>query len=231
LSYFAGKGIADIGLDQPLSIRLTGHDWWWEIRYEDRLPERVFETANEIHVPVGQPVRMGLAAADVIHSFWVPSLAGKMDLIPGRDNSTTIIAERPGIYRGQCAEYCGDQHAHMNILVVADPPQDFAAWREAELKPAADVTANDPGRQIFLSKGCQLCHAIRGTPAVSRVGPELTHLGSQRTLAADTLPLTHSNLVAWIAEPQKIKPGCNMPAIGLSGAEREAVAAYLERLK
>lgn len=232
LSYFAGKGIAAIGGDDALTIRITGHQWWWRVRYDDPVPSRVFETADEVHVPVGRPVRIELVADDVIHSFWVPSLAGKMDLIPGRHNVMTLAAERPGVYRGQCAEFCGRQHAHMGILVIADPPDRFDAWRDAQIRPAAaEGGVNALGREVFQTKGCQLCHAVRGTPADSKVGPDLTHYGSQRSIAADTLPLTHANLVAWISDPQAIKPGVYMPKLDLTAAERDAVASYLEGLK
>jgi cytochrome c oxidase subunit 2 len=218
--------------DNPVSIRITGHQWWWELRYEDQQPSRIFSTANEIHIPVGRPVELNLESLDVIHSFWVPSLAGKMDLIPGRHNKMTIDATNPGVYRGQCAEFCGYQHAHMKMLVIAEPSQQFESWKAAQILPAASVEGRAAtGQQIFLSSGCVLCHTIRGTRAGGNAAPDLTHFGSRRSVAANTLPLTHSDLVAWIADPQHVKPGANMPKVKLSDDERDAVAIYLEALK
>lgn len=231
LSYLTDKSLATPG-EQPVHVTLIGHQWWWEIRYDDIDPSRSFTTANELHVPVGRPVRISLQSTDVIHSFWVPSLAGKEDLIPGWKNAITVTAQSPGLYRGQCAEFCGLQHAHMGLLVFADPPQQFDAWYAAQVAPAPPPQdAVKRGHDVFMSSGCILCHAIRGTKAGGKVAPDLTHLGSRRSIAADTLDLSHANLVAWISDPQGVKPGANMPRGKLPDSDREAVARYLESLK
>ena len=232
LSFFTTRGLTAANPDAPV-VRLRGYQWWWEATYTDARPDRVFTVANEIHVPVGQPVRVLLEGPDVIHSFWVPSLAGKQDLIPGRNNEITITAERAGLYRGQCAEFCGLQHAHMAFLVVAEAPADFAAWQDAQRKPAAEP-ANDEaaaGRRVFLAKPCAACHTVEGTPAAGTLGPDLTHVGSRRTIAAGLLPTTRGSLAAWIADPQTIKPGNNMPMVPLTSDELRAVSAYLASLK
>lgn len=218
---------------EGVTILVTGHQWWWEVRYEDPRPDHIVRTANEIHIPVGQPVTLKLESSDVIHSFWVPTLMGKQDLITGRQNTVRFTAERPGIYRGQCAEFCGLQHAHMAILVIAMPREEFDAWQAAQIK-AADPPS-DPERQrgqaIFLSKPCVMCHQVRGTSAGGQVAPELTHVGSRRYLAAGTVPMSRGNLAAWIVDPHSIKPGVNMPLIKLEPDELNAVSAYLEGLK
>jgi cytochrome c oxidase subunit 2 len=219
--------------DPAVKIEITGHQWWWEVRYDEPRPDQKFTTANEIHIPVGEPVRFKLQSTDVIHSFWVPSLHGKMDLIPGQVNELQIVAERPGIYRGQCAEFCGLQHAKMGMLVVAMPRAEYDAWRDKQIKPASPPT--DPqgqkGQEVFLTKPCVMCHTVRGTPAGSRVGPELTHLMSRRYLAAGTLPLTRGNLASWIIDPHGSKPGVNMPVTRLAADEQEALLSYLEGLQ
>lgn len=230
LSYGTDRSLAMPG-KATVSVSLTGHQWWWEIRYDDPDPSRSFTTANELHVPLGVPVKVSLQSSDVIHSFWVPSLAGKEDLIPGWKNDITFTARQAGLYRGQCAEFCGMQHAHMGLLVVVETPEDYARWFNAQVAPALSAEGVQRGQQVFMSSGCVLCHAIRGTKAGGRVGPDLTHVGSRQSIAAGTLPLTHGNLLAWIDNPQGFKPGANMPRVKLSGADREAVARYLETLK
>jgi cytochrome c oxidase subunit 2 len=216
-----------------LVIRLKGYQWWWEVSYADHSADRSFVTANEIHVPVGRAVRVELAAADVIHSFWIPSLAGKQDQIPGRDNSLTFVAQRAGRYRGQCAEFCGLQHAHMGLLVIADEGQDFDAWRAGELASAASPADEEQqaGQHVFISKACAACHTVRGTAAAGTLGPDLTHVGSRRTIAAGVLENTRGSLAAWIADPQTIKPGNNMPLVSLAADELKAVSAYMAGLK
>jgi cytochrome c oxidase subunit 2 len=203
------------------------------VEYEHPSADQRFTTANEIHVPVGRPVLLKLTSSDVIHSFWVPSLTGKMDLVTGRENLLRIEAERPGVYRGQCAEYCGLQHAHMAILVVADPPEAFEAWRAGQVAAAAEP--EDPlrkqGRDAFLSGPCVMCHAIRGTNAGGHVAPDLTHVGSRRTIAAGVLPRSRGSLAAWLVDPQGIKPGAHMPLMKLDPGEANAIAAYLDGLK
>ena len=187
------------GDDEPaVTIRVTGHQWWWEVRYQDSDPSRVFTTANELHVPTGLPVRLELESDDVIHSFWVPNLAGKQDLVPGQLNQLTFTVAEPGVYRGQCAEFCGLQHAHMGIVVVAESEPDFRAWQAAQIRPAVppETAEQRLGMQVFLGHACVMCHAIRGTPAGGRTGPDLTHLGSRRHLAAATLPVTRGSIAS-----------------------------------
>lgn len=219
--------------EPELTIEVIGNQWWWGVRYLSRDAQRVFETANEIHIPVGRPARIRLVSRDVIHSFWVPRLQGKQDLIPGRVNETWIQADAPGIYRGQCAEYCGLQHAKMALLVIAQPPVEFEAWYAQQLRlaaPPADPIARR-GQAVFLENGCALCHAIRGTSAGGALGPDLTHLASRRTLAAGTIPNTRGHLVGWIADPQALKPGNLMPAVPLDAADLQALLHYLETLR
>lgn len=218
--------------ERPLTIEVIGHQFWWEIRY----PEQGFTTANELVIPVGRPVALRLSTADVIHSFWVPQLNGKMDLIPGQSNTLTIQADEPGEYRGQCAEFCGRQHALMAMVVVAETPERFAVWAEAQARPAAAIS--DPllrqGQQVFLGSACVYCHVVRGHTegnATEAVGPDLTHLASRRTIAAATLPNTRGNLAGWLIDPQAIKPGNHMPGSDLDAASLQALLAYLESLE
>jgi cytochrome c oxidase subunit II len=219
--------------EADLTIKVRGYQWWWDVTYLDDGKSPLFVTANEIHIPVGRPVRLELSAADVIHSFWVPSLAGKQDLIPGRDNAMTLTATRAGIYRGQCAEFCGMQHARMAMIVVAQPPSEFDAWQQAQLSDGVSPTSDEQraGRDIFMSKACSACHSVRGTTAVGKNGPDLTHIGSRRSIAAGVLDNTRGSLAAWIADPQTIKPGNNMPMVPLSGDDLNAVSAYMTSLK
>ena len=214
-----------------LTIEVTGHQWWWDVRYAGG-PGQTFVTANEIHIPVGQPVLVKLFGADVIHSFWIPALSGKTDTIPGRTNLAWLQADRPGVYRGQCAEFCGLQHANMGIRVSADTPAAFEAWRQAQIQPALDVTAPDAvaGRAVVVAH-CGACHTIQGTDAGGVRGPDLTHLMSRATIAAGAAPNNPDALSGWIANPQSIKPGALMPATYLSGAELAQARAYLETLK
>lgn len=210
-----------------ITIEVTGYRWWWHIRY----PGYDLITANEIHIPVGQPVQFVLQSSDVIHSFWVPELGGKMDLIPGRTNRFWLQADQPGEYRGLCAEYCGTAHAHMGFLVIADTPEDFQAWVENQLQPPAEP-ANDliaQGQAAFAR--CAACHAIRGTDAQGVTGPDLSHLASRRTLGAASVPNTAGYLAGWIINPQGIKPGALMPPQQVSGQELQALLAYLGSLE
>ncbi|MDQ6779878.1 MAG: cytochrome c oxidase subunit II [Candidatus Eremiobacteraeota bacterium] len=215
-----------------LTLEVTAAQWWWSIRYESREPDRVFTTANEIHIPVGLPVRIELKSEDVIHSFWIPQLAGKMDVIPGQTNVTWLQADQPGTYRGQCGEYCGAQHAHMAIYVVAEAPQAYALWVRDQLRDAAAPTT-EPARlgENAFEAHCAACHAVRGTSAGGILGPDLTHLMSRHTIAAGLLPNTAGNLAAWIADSQALKPGSRMPALALSGADLSAVLTYLQTLR
>jgi cytochrome c oxidase subunit 2 len=215
-----------------LSLEVVGHQWWWEVRY----PDQHVSTANEIHIATGQTVLLHLSSVDVIHSFWVPRLAGKTDLNPGQTNTTWLQATAPGEYRGQCAEYCGIQHATMAFVVYADPPELFQQWLLDQQQPA--VAPADPllarGAQAFAGLGCITCHALRygGTAAVGGgLGPDLTHLASRRTIAAGLLPNTPESLERWIADPSAVKQGTTMPATSTDAETLRALAAYLSSLK
>jgi cytochrome c oxidase subunit II len=215
-----------------LTIEVTGQQWWWKARYLNSDPSKILTTANEIHIPVGEPVRVRLIGADVIHSFWVPALTGKTDTIPGQINETWLEAGKPGRYRGQCTQYCGWQHAHMAFFVTAESPNKFQAWLSHQLEEAPPATSPEAqkGEHLFEAH-CGLCHAVRGTMAAGTMAPDLTHLMSRETLAAGTLPNTPGDLAGWIANPQSIKPGVNMPNLYLSGPELNAITSYLETLK
>lgn len=220
---------ADARASSPYLVDVIGHQWWWEVRY----PNDGFTTANEIHIPVGVPVRVHVASGDVIHSFWVPQLQGKADAITGRVNETWLQADHPGVYRGECAEFCGHEHAHMAFVVVADDPGTYAAWVANEQRVAVVPTDSSAliGQRLFLSQSCSYCHAIRGTPAGARTGPDLTHLASRHTLASGTIDFNRGNLAAWIENPDRIKPGTTMPPVQLDGATLGALVAYLESLR
>ncbi|MES0203267.1 cytochrome c oxidase subunit II [Mesorhizobium sp. LNHC209A00] len=233
LSFFANRTLAAIGSDAALTIRVTGHQWWWEVRYEDATPSRILTTANEIHIPAGEPVRLLLTSTDVIHSFWVPSLSGKLDLIPGHINVLDIKADKPGVYRGQCAEFCGAQHANMGTFIIAEPKEKFDAWWNDQLQPSGPPASDEAkaGEDLFLKRPCVMCHRMGGTPAGGTIAPDLTHIASRRTLAAGTLTMSRGNIAAWIADPQGVKPGSHMPVVELNGDELNAIVAYLEGLK
>jgi cytochrome c oxidase subunit 2 len=219
---------------QALTISVTAKMWWWEVRYRDPESGREIVAANEIHVPVGQAVYVGLNAADVIHSLWVPALAGKRDMIPGRVTGLTLRADKPGIYRGQCAEYCGAQHARMALQVVALAPDEFKDWLARQARPAvAPATPQQVrGRAVFLEQRCQSCHTIRGVAETAHLGPDLTHVGSRKEIGAGVLRTHEGTLAGWIADPQAVKPGVFMPAAsGIDGASLRALAAYLAHLK
>lgn len=227
------RALAHLPRGDAVNVRIAAHNWWWQITYDDAEPARIFTTANELRIPVGRPVIATLTSSDVIHSFWVPSLAGKKDLIPGRTSIIEFRADRPGEYRGQCAEFCGLQHANMALTVMAVPPAEYDAWSEAQRRPApepADPAARR-GRELFLSGSCMLCHAIQGTPALARVAPDLTHMATRSRLAAGRLPNTPQDLARWIRDPQNLKPGVNMPAHPLRDDDLQALVAYLETLK
>lgn len=223
-------------VDQPpqkpaLTVAITGHQWWWGIRYLSDKPAQVFRTANEIHIPTGVPVKVTLGSADVIHSFWVPALTGKTDLIPGQVNTTWLEAKKPGTYLGQCAEYCGAQHAHMAIRVVAEPQDKFEAWRNDQLKSAPPpATADEKAGLAVFQRRCAGCHTVRGTEAGGVYGPDLSHLMTRATLADGTIPNAGGYLAGWIADPQHIKPSSRMPRVALSGDELQAVTNYLRTL-
>jgi cytochrome c oxidase subunit 2 len=208
--------------DRPsLTVRVIGHQFWWEVRY----PGSPAVTANEIHIPVRTPVRVLVSTDDVIHSFWVPQLNRKIDMIPEQTNEVLLYADRPGRYRGQCAEFCGLQHAHMGMYVFADPPAVFRAWLARESAPAPAA-----GSGLFVDK-CGSCHTIRGTEATSRVGPDLTHVGSRTSLAAVAIPNTPARLREWLRDPQRVKPGNQMPRVELTDAQIRRLVTYLEARK
>ncbi|MFZ5714093.1 MAG: cytochrome c oxidase subunit II [Bradyrhizobium sp.] len=230
---YAGQRTVFAKDEKALTLKVIGHQWWWEVRYEADSPHKSFVTANEIRIPTGKPVRVELESADVIHSFWVPSLTGKMDLVTGQKNELQFTAKNAGVYRGQCAEFCGLQHAHMAFAVIALPPDEFERWREHENRSAH--SPSDPlgkqGEALFRARGCALCHNISGTLAGGQLGPDLTHIASRTTIAAGTLPNTPATLGAWISDPQHIKPGNLMPKMPLQSGELIAIIHYLEQLK
>ena len=212
---------------------ITGEMWWWRVAYHLPDGSRI-ESANELRIPVGIPVTLALETADVLHSFWVPNLAGKLDMIPGRTNFLTLTATEAGISRGQCAEYCGGAHAFMGLNVIAMPPEEFRSWLEAEAESAIVPSSPDleRGAQIFINTGCGACHEIRGTAAGGTIGPNLTHVGSRRSIGAATLTISADAFADWIENNQHIKPENRMPPFGiLDDAELELLARYLESLE
>ncbi len=215
-----------------LVLDVTGHQWWWEVTYQSEDPSQVFSTANEIHIPTGTRVLIRLHGGDVIHSFWVPQLSGKTDTIPGQTNVAWLQADQPGRYRGQCSEYCGAEHAHMGVEVVADTPATFTAWRAHQLEPAPEPVQPDQQRgRALVEYRCGLCHQVRGTSAAARSAPDLTHLASRSTIAAGLLPNNAGTLSGWIENSQNAKPGNLMPNQDLGGAQLHDVVAYLESLQ
>jgi cytochrome c oxidase subunit 2 len=219
--------------NEKLSITLTANQWWWDVTYNSAGASKTLRTANELHLPVNVPVRIQLKSHDVIHSFWVPSLAGKQDLIPGRETDISITPRKVGIYRGQCAEFCGTQHAHMALAVQVEPYGQFLKWWQQQLRPAAAPTTplTLAGYIFVTGRQCSSCQAIAGTTASSHFGPDLTHFASRRSIAAGTLPMTTGNIYGWVEDPQSAKPGNHMPTIGVEPGQLHAVVAYLESLK
>jgi cytochrome c oxidase subunit 2 len=223
--------------DNTLFVTVIGHQWWWEYVYDNYDGQDLgFITANELHVPaseagVPRPVYLTLQSADVCHSFWVPRLAGKTDLIPGRTNHMWFQTSQPGLYLGQCAEYCGTQHAHMLLRVIVDSSEDFQNWLDDQKKPAVDDASTRAGRDLFLSQSCVNCHRVSGTSAKGTYAPDLTHLMSRQTLASGMVPNTRAELRQWVIDPQRTKPGCLMPAFGLSDQQVDLIVNYLMTLK
>jgi cytochrome c oxidase subunit 2 len=209
-------------------VEVTGRQFWWEVHY----PDQGFTTANEIHIPAGEPVEFRLAADTVIHSFWVPRLHGKLDMIPGRVNSIWMRADGPGVFRGQCAEFCGVQHARMVFLIIAEPRPEFERWVANQRRPPGEppMPQAHAGRALFMTLTCKTCHTIKGTEANGTIGPDLTHVGSRQTLAAGTLPNTAEDLARFIDRPQEIKPGNHMPVLRLDPEAIDAITAYLAAL-
>jgi cytochrome c oxidase subunit 2 len=233
LSVTTGKAAVGETSKNPLTIQLRGHQWWWEVTYPNTQADQTVITANEIHVPVGQPVVILTSSDDVIHSFWAPNITGKRDLLPGYQSAVWIKVDKPGRYRGQCAEYCGYQHAHMAFEIVAEPADKFQQWLSQQVKPAPDPQNGEAlrGREVFLTHQCVLCHTVRGTDAGSRVGPDLTHVASRRMIAAGTLPNVRGALAGWITDPQRVKPGTRMPPNPLQPDDLQAIISYLQTLQ
>jgi cytochrome c oxidase subunit 2 len=231
-SVVTGHRIAQLASDQGLTIKLTGYRWWWKVEYPNPQAAKTLITANEIHVPVGRPVLINTYSQDVIHSFWIPALHGKRDLIPGNPSAIWLQADQPGVFEGQCAEFCGFQHAHMRLVLVAEPEEKFQQWLEAQRQPsrAPENSMAQRGQEIFMSGPCALCHSIRGTDANGQVAPDLTHLAGRLKIAAGTLPNTPGHLAGWIVDSQHIKPGNAMPPTSLSADDLQALLAYLRGL-
>ena len=234
----AASAVTGHGLTSPMgpaaiTVDAIGHQWWWDFQFRDVSPDEFVSSPNELHVPLGHPVMIKTMSRDVIHSFWVPNLHGKRDLIPGQVTNTWIQADRPGVYRGLCAEFCGHQHAQMAFTVVVETPAKFKAWIDHQRQNASEPADERErrGQQVFLTSPCATCHTIRGTKAASRVGPDLTHVGSRMTLAAGTLPNTAPHLATWLSDPQAVKPGNRMPQVPMTDADRAALIAYLRRLQ
>jgi cytochrome c oxidase subunit 2 len=233
-SVAAGRAVTPNEADVATrEIRVNGHQWWWEFQYTNPRADRIVTTANELHLPAGERIRLVLRSSDVIHSFWIPNLHGKHDLIPGKTVNFVIQADRPGLYRAQCAEFCGLQHARMGFIVVVEPRAQFEKWYARQLLPAPIPKTADQqrGQTVFLGSTCVMCHTIKGTPAGARLGPDLTHIGSRLTIGAATLPNTRGHRAGWIANAQSIKPGVLMPPSNLSPDDLNAVTIYLESLK
>jgi cytochrome c oxidase subunit 2 len=233
VSVSTGSVVSRVPANKPLRIDVVGHQWWWEVKYPDPDSHNDVAAANEIHVPVGRPVLIKMTSQDVIHSFWAPNLAGKKDLVPGHETITWFRADSAGVYRGQCAEFCGHQHAKMAFYIVAEPRLQFESWLQKQRNEAEQPSDSLrlAGERVFLSGPCAMCHTVAGTGAGGNIGPDLTHLASRRTIAAGTLPNNTGNLAGWILDPQGIKPGAKMPPTRLEPEQLQALLAYLEGLK
>ncbi len=232
-SFLTDRSNASVAENPWLTLKITGKQWWWDVEYTTQDASRTIRTANEIHLPVGVPVEVSLQASDVIHSLWIPNLAGKQDLIPGRVTDIQLLPRKIGTYRGQCAEFCGIQHTHMALDVTVESKADFEKWVAAQQRVAFAPTTplQLAGYRYFTTRECSACHNVTGTPASGTVGPDLTHFASRRSIGAGTLPMNTGNLYGWVADPQSQKPGNHMPTIGLEPNDLHAVVAYLETLK
>lgn len=232
-SFFTDRAAAVRAQKPQFTVKVIANQWWWDIIYMTPDVSQIVHTANELHLPVGVEAEVTLESSDVIHSFWLPNLAGKQDLIPGRTTDVQLLPTRIGLYRGQCAEFCGIQHANMALVVKVESKEDFLRWVAQQRRPAfAPATPLElAGYRYVTTRECSSCHNISGTPANGQVGPDLTHLASRRTIAAGALPMSRGNLYGWVADPQSQKPGNKMPTIGLAPDELHAVVAYLQRLK
>jgi len=233
-SFYTSHSTAVLAQAQAIKIDVYGHQWWWEVEYPiDEQPYRMVRTANEIHVPLGAVVTVHATSRDVIHSFWAPNIHGKKDLVPGYQNDLTLQVDEAGTWRGQCAEFCGLQHAHMAFDIVAQSREDFDRWYQQQLSPAPEPASSQEahGREVFLTHACVMCHTIRGTTASATVGPDLTHLASRSMIAAGTLKNTRGNLAGWISNAQSIKPGVRMPPNPMPASDLNDLLAYLETLR
>ena len=229
------NGLSQAQMAQAMKpeIRITGYQWWWKMEYLNDDPSKDFVTANELHLPAGRPVNIEVEAGDVMHSFWIPALHGKVDLIPGQPNYIRLIASQTGTYTGQCAEFCGAEHARMRLLAVVQTPADYQAWLEDQRRPGATPASPDAqaGEKVFATAACAFCHTVRGTPAHGTVAPDLTHIASRQMLASDVYPNNTSFLEAWITNAQSLKPGALMPDLpDFSGQQLRDLVAYLQQL-
>ena len=232
--FLAGRKIhAFAGSENQLVITVVGRQWWWEVQYEDQTPSNIVNTANEIHIPVGRPIKIELKSGDVIHSFWIPNLHGKKDAFPDHETAIWLRADKEGVYDGQCAEFCGYQHAQMRLQVIAESEEKFQKWLENGRKsaPEPQTEMQKRGQKVFLGSTCVMCHTIQGTNAGARLGPNLTHVASRKRIASGTLPNTTGHLAGWIVDPQKIKPGVRMPQNPLAPEDLRALLEYIETLK
>jgi cytochrome c oxidase subunit 2 len=232
-SFFIDRHLSQAQLDNALKIKITAAQWWWKVEYQDATPARRLITANELKLPAGRPALLELHAEDVIHSFWIPNLGGKQDLIPGRVNSLVLTPRREGEYRGQCAEFCGLQHAKMGLDATVMSDSEFTQWRDQQsaAAPAPTTPEQIRGHELFMSGPCATCHQIIGTPAAGQTGPDLTHVASRRSIAAGARAYSVAALHDWLRDPQTVKPGNHMPQVQLSDADLDALTAYLDSLK
>lgn len=232
-SFFTSRATAALTSKDPVTINITGHQWWWEINYPNSEADKTVTTANEIHLPTGVPILIESTSSDVIHSFWAPNIHGKRDLLPGYVTDIWMQVDKPGRWRGQCAEFCGEQHAHMSFYIVGESRADYQKWLDSQVLSATEP--GDPktahGREVFLTHSCVMCHTIRGTTAGARVGPDLTHVASRATIAAGSLPNNPGNLGGWITNAQTIKPGVRMPPNPMPSQDLNDLLAYLETLR
>jgi cytochrome c oxidase subunit 2 len=211
-----------------INVRVTGHQWWWQFDY----PDLKITTADEIHVPVDSVVMVTVESADVIHSFWVPQFGGKIDVIPGHTNSTWFKATQTGIFKGQCSEYCGEEHAEMAFNVVVDTAESYQTWvKQQQSMPAAMTGEAEKGEQLFMKRACAGCHTVQGSPAKGKVGPDLTHLASRSIFSGGVMKNTPENLKLWIANPPAVKPGVKMPNLGIQPEDINTIVTYLDALK
>ena len=234
LSFRTGRAINSLSYaESPIEIQITGNQWWWDVEYRDPVPSMNIRTANELHLPVGRPVKLNLQSTDVIHSFWLPNMHGKIDLIPGYKTTFFFQPDEVGTYFGQCAEFCGYQHAKMRFAVTVESQEDYEKWAAAQRQvppPPADPI-QQRGQQIFLTSVCTQCHAVAGTTANARVGPDLTHVATRHYIAAASMHNVHDHLKTWITDPQRIKPGVRMPMNNYAEEDLNALVTYLENLK